>query len=284
MPTISNTFGNPSYAGVVHTAYVISPTLVNEASFNYNGNRIAILPLGLVSAPASFNFNRFFTGPNVDNRIPSINLNGGTGSQYTSNWTPWNNVANDYQIRDDVSWTKGRHQLKMGGSWALLRKGPGLVQEHARQFQLQRLLYRERLCRLLCSVTASRYNEDAVKSSGHWNNVSWALYIQDNYRVNNRLTLNLGLRWDGIPHTYEANNQMSNFYPNLYNPANAAILNPGNQTISTLSPGLGPSPNPILAGQQFYLNGIGICGVGGIPQRLRERCVAELRTASWICL
>ncbi len=52
VPTISNTFGNPSYAGVVHTAYVISPTLVNEASFNYNGNRIAILPSGLVSAPA----------------------------------------------------------------------------------------------------------------------------------------------------------------------------------------------------------------------------------------
>ena len=31
VPTISNTFGNPSYAGVIHTAYVISPTLVNEA-------------------------------------------------------------------------------------------------------------------------------------------------------------------------------------------------------------------------------------------------------------
>ena len=38
------------------------------------------------------------------------------------------------------------------------------------------------------------------------------------------------------------------------------------KTISPLSPGLGPSPNPILAGQQFYLNGIGICGVGGIPK------------------
>src|SRR5208337_543407 len=74
VPSISNTFGNPSYAAVVHTAYVINPNLVNEASFNYDGNRIAILPTGLVSAPASFTFNRFFTGPNVDNRIPTINL------------------------------------------------------------------------------------------------------------------------------------------------------------------------------------------------------------------
>ena len=47
--SVGNTFGNPSYAGVLHTAYAISPNLVNEASFNYNGNRIHILPAGLVS-------------------------------------------------------------------------------------------------------------------------------------------------------------------------------------------------------------------------------------------
>ena len=51
-PAINNTFGNPSYSAVVHTTYVISPTLLNEASFNYNGNRINIIPAGLVSAPS----------------------------------------------------------------------------------------------------------------------------------------------------------------------------------------------------------------------------------------
>jgi len=265
VPTISNTFGNPSYAAVIHTAYVISPTLVNEVAFNYNGNRIAILPLGLVSAPSDFTFNRFFTGPNVDNRIPTINLNGGTGAQYTSNWTPWNNTANDYQIRDDVSWTKGRHQIKMGGSWALYKKVQDWFKNTQGGFNFNGSYTGNDFADYLLGYGQS-YNEDAIKSSGHWNNVSWALYIQDNYRVTSRLTLNLGLRWDGIPHTYEANNQMSNFYPGLYNPANAALLNAGNQTISPLSPGLGPSPNPILAGQEFYLNGIGVCGVGGVPK------------------
>ena len=265
VPTISNTFGNPSYAGVIHTAYVISPTLVNEVAFNYNGNRIAILPLGLVSAPSDFTFNRFFTGPNVDSRIPTINLNGGTGAQYTSNWTPWNNIADDYQIRDDVSWTKGRHQLKMGGSWALYKKVQDWFKNTQGGFNFNGSYTGNDFADYLLGYGQS-YNEDAIKSTGHWNNVSWALYIQDNYRVSSRLTLNLGLRWDGIPHTYEANNQMANFYPNLYNPANAALLNADNQTISPLSPGLGPSPNPILAGQQFYLNGIGVCGVGGVPK------------------
>ena len=39
-------------------------------------------------------------------------------------------------------------------------------------------------------------------------------------------------------------------------------------TISSASPGLGTSPNPILQGYQFYLNGIGIAGQNGIPNGL----------------
>ncbi len=264
VPSIGNTFGNPSYAAVVHAAYVISPNVVNEASFSYNGNRIAITPFGLVGAPSDFTFNRYFDGPNVDNRIPSIQLGGSTGSQYTANWTPWNNVANSYQLRDDVSWTKGRHQLKIGGDWLLYKKVQDWFQNTEGGYNFNGFYTGNDFADYLLGY-ANSYNENAVKSSGHWNNVSVGLYIQDNYRVNNRLTLNLGLRWDGIPHTYEANNIMSNFYPNLYNPANAAILNPGDQSISPSSPGLGTSPNPILAGLPLYLNGVGTCGEGGLP-------------------
>jgi len=105
-PSAANTFGNPSYSSVIHTTYVINPTLLNEASFNYNGNRIAMSNINLFSAPSSFQFGRLFQGPNVNNRIPSINLSQTTGSNYTVNWMPWNNKADDYQLRDDVSWTK----------------------------------------------------------------------------------------------------------------------------------------------------------------------------------
>ena len=138
VPTVSDVFGNPSYSAVVHTTYVISPTLLNEAAFNYNGNRINIIPQGVFTAPPGFTFNRLFTGPNVDNRIPSINLNGSTGTEYTSNWTPWNNKANDYQFRDDISWTKGAHQFKFGFSWALYKKVQDYFRRYRGQLQLQR--------------------------------------------------------------------------------------------------------------------------------------------------
>ena len=266
VPTIGNTFGNPSYSAVIHTTNSISPTLLNEASFNYNGNRINIIPNGLVSAPQDFTFNRVFGGPNVLNRIPTINLSQATGSQYSANWTPWVNVADDYQFRDDVSWTRGGHQFKFGGSWALYKKVQDLFASTQGNFGFNGFYTGNDFADFLLGY-ANSYSEDAVKDNGHWNNVSYAAYFQDNWRVSNRLTLNLGLRWDGVPHTYEANHRTSNFYPNLYNPALAATFNPDG-TISGPSGALGTSPNPILQGVQFYVNGIGRDGLNGIPKGL----------------
>ncbi len=265
-PTIGNTFGNPSYSAVVHATHTISPTLLNEIAFNYNGNRIAILPKGLVSAPSGFNFGRVFTGPNDQNRIPTINLSSGTGAQYTANWTPWNNKADDYQIRDDMSWAKGTHQIKIGASWALYKKIQDLFASTQGGFTYNGNFTDFDFSDYLLGLT-QQYQEAAVKDSGHWNNVSWAAYIQDNWRASKRLTLNLGLRWDAAPHTYEADHRMSNFYPTLYNPALAPHWN-SDGTISPSSPGLGGSPNPILQGYQFYLNGIGFDGLNGTPKGL----------------
>jgi hypothetical protein len=281
-PVAGTQFGNPSYSGVVHTTYTISPTLINEVAFNYNGNRINIVPTGLVGAPSNFTFSRIFTGPNNDNRIPAIILSGSTGAVYnTASW-PWHNKADDYQIRDDVSWTKGAHQLKMGGSWALYKKVQDLFGNTQGQFTFDGHLTGNDFADYLLGLSNS-YTELGVQDHGFWNNVSWALYVQDNWRVNKRLTLNLGLRWDGVPHTYEANNRMGNFYPNLYDQAQAAVFdsngnicggafdpvtgaNPG---CTAASPGLGTSPNPVLAGYQFYLNGIGIPGkTPGVPKGL----------------
>jgi hypothetical protein len=163
-----------------------------------------------------------------------------------------------------VSKTHGRHQFKFGGGWLLYKKVQDWFKDTQGQFNFNGTFTGVDFADYLLGL-GQQYQEDAIKSAGSWNNVSWALYFQDNWRLSNRLTLNLGLRWDGIPHTYEANKQMANFYPNLYTAANAAILSPNGNTISTTSPGLSPSTNPILAGQSFYTNGIAICG-DGVPR------------------
>ncbi len=190
------------------------------------------------------------------------------------NWNPWINTADDYQIRDDVSWTKGAHQIKMGGSWANFRKAQPLQVNTQGNFSFNGNFTNYDFADFLLGLSNS-YNEAAIKDTRHWNSVSWAAYVQDNWRATHRLTLNLGLRWDGIPHTAEINGQMSNFYPNLFNPANAAIFanangsqictpananDPTNLCLGRVSPGLAASPNPALAGLLFYSNGLGVPG------------------------
>src|ERR1700733_5019397 len=136
VPTVGDTFGNPSYSAVVHTTYAINPNLLNEVAFNYNGNRINIVPfagagLGSLAIPSGYDATntRFFSGPNNLDRIPNIDLTGSTGTKVEVSSWPWNNKADDYQIRDDVSLTKGAHQLKFGFSWALYKKTQDLFGE-----------------------------------------------------------------------------------------------------------------------------------------------------------
>ncbi|HEY3740372.1 MAG TPA: carboxypeptidase-like regulatory domain-containing protein [Bryobacteraceae bacterium] len=265
VPTVGSDFGNPAYHYVLHATYSITPSLLNEIAYNQNGNTINITPVGTFAQPSGLSIPRLFTGSNNENRIPGVSL-GQLGTTYDVSSWPWHNQANDYQVRDDVSWMKGSHQMRFGASWALYKKVQDLFGDTQGSFNFNGSYTKNDFADFLLGYAQS-YTELAVQDKGDWNNVSPAVYFQDNWHVSKKLTLNLGLRWDGIPHTYEASNRGSNFYPNLYNTSNRAVLLPDG-TISPNSPGLGTSPNPILKGVPFYLNGIGIAGQNGIPDGL----------------
>src|SRR5277367_4670633 len=202
VPTVGDNFGNPSYSAVIHTTYTISPTLVNEVAFNYNGNRINIIPyaasgLQSLALPAGYDAttSRLFTGPNNLNRIPNIDLSGGSGAQFEISSWPWKNKADDYQVRDDISWTHGAHQFKFGGSWALYKKTQDLFGQTQGGFGFNNTFTAgtaacpantacgNSFASMLLGLPNS-YQELAVQDSGQWNNVSWAFYGQDNWRVN----------------------------------------------------------------------------------------------------
>jgi hypothetical protein len=295
LPTVGDTFNNPAYSYVIHATHTISPSLLNEIAFNYNGNRIHITPyaatglsslsLPSCSAPCDFSNSRLFTGPNPMSRIPNIDFSGGSGAQFEIASWPWINSANGYQIRDDLSWTKGAHQFKFGGSWALYKKAQQLfgTTQGALKFTGKANegtytgdSFSDFVLGLTCSGCDHGYEELGVQDVRTWPNVSWGAYVQDDWRATNRLTLNLGLRWDGIPHAYESSNHMGNFYPNLYDPTQAATFDnfggicsgPTDPGCGAASAGLGTSPNPILAGVPLYLNGIGIAGKNGVPKGL----------------
>lgn len=289
VPSASDTFGNPSYSGVIHAVNTIHPNLLNEIAFNYDGNRINMLPNGLWQVKGTqFQENKLF-GPPASNWtpvLPIIGLSGKTGATFNNNWNPWVNRADGYQIRDDVSWTKGAHQFKFGGDWFNFRKAQPLQTSPEGNFGFNGQFTGYDFADYLLGLGSS-YSESALEDTRHWNSVTWGAYFQDDWRATRRLTLNLGVRWEGIPHTAEINGQMANFYANLWNAsgagtafapgsgmgfANAAgttiCSGPGtpmvagnpNPLCTAANPFLGTGPNPALNGLLMYNNGLGVPG------------------------
>jgi hypothetical protein len=98
----------------------------------------------------------------------------------------------------------------------------------------------------------------------HWVNNNYGFYANDNWHVTPRLTLNLGLRFDGMPHAFERYNLFANFVPADYTtPSVNPVQANGTLLPSALStfPGTG-----YWSGEEFYLNGMREANVNGFPR------------------
>jgi len=265
-PTLHTNFLNPGKGAVLHLTETISPTLLNEISYNYNGNRIWLTPIGIYAKPSGWTGTEFF-GNDALNRMPTINLtNQFSGLTYDNASWPWHNAADSQQGRDDVSWMKGPHALKFGGQFMRYRKNQDIFGNTEGNFSFDGTFSGSDLADFLLGFAKS-YNELALEDRGHWRTSTVSLYLTDAWRATKRLTVNLGARWEIMPHVYEIHNRMSNFYPNLYNPADEPIFN-ADGSLDTSGPGFETVPGVALSTIPFYMNGIGLAGKNGIPRGL----------------
>jgi hypothetical protein len=263
--TAGSVMSVPSWAGVVHATYTISPTLLNEAAFNFNGNNLDINDVGLYQKPSGYTVPNFFQA-NKDNKLPGISIGSPYNISYTPGWWPWVNTWRSWQGKDDISWSHGKHNLKFGGAYMYTHKWQQFQLNAGGQFGFNNSATGNGFADFMLGF-ASSYSEPASVDFVHISNKTYVLYALDDFRVSSRLTLNLGLRWEGLPHAYDSEGTASNFYRNLYNPAQAATFLPSG-ALDTNGPGFTTVPGIILSNVKFYMNGVGLAGQNGIPKGL----------------
>ena len=264
-PTLGTTQISPSYSAVARLSWTISPTLLNEASYNYNGNRILFTPNGIYKKPAGWTVPEFFTSNNL-NRLPNVDIGGAYSTNYEPSSWPWYNAADSNQVRDDVSWTKGSHNMKFGGSFMRYRKNQDTFGTTQGSFGFNGSFTGDAFADFLLGY-ANSYSELAIQDRGHWRNSTYGAYMLDNWRINKKLTLNLGLRWEGIPQTYDVQDRQSNFLPSAYNQSSRPQFN-ADGSLNTSGPGFGTVSGVALSTTPFYLNGIQLAGRNGFPRDL----------------
>ncbi|MGC9973292.1 MAG: carboxypeptidase regulatory-like domain-containing protein [Bryobacteraceae bacterium] len=264
--TVGSTMNVPSWSGVVHLTHAISPSLLNEISWNFNGNNISITDIGPYQKPAGYTAQDFFPSANTDNKLPAINIGSPYNISMTPGWWPWYNTWRSWQWKDDLSWSHGRHNMKFGGSYMYTHKDQELQLNIGGSVTFSSSATGNGFADFMLGY-ASSYSQPNIMDYVHISTKNYNLYAMDDWRVSNRLTVNLGLRWEGIPHAYDSTGRASNFYPNLYSSAQAATFLPSG-ALDTNGPGFTTVPGIVFSTKPFYMNGIGIAGRNGIPAGL----------------
>ncbi len=247
----------------VEETHVFSPNLINQLKYGYayyssktvnpaDSSKYSAQTMGLAGTPAG----------QARDVFPIVTF---AGTDAPTNWGGTNEntaTALNYTLLDNVQWNTGRHSFTFGGQIAWLLYNNLQAKGGTTPITLANAVTET------AGINASPAGKTAyVATSG--TGLSYASflvgeidkgsftqylqselgtrfrsispYVQDDWKVNNKLTLNLGLRYDFFPTLTEVHNAQSFFDPTLANPVTGingalAFAGSGTGTINAATP------------------------------------------------
>ena len=269
--TVTSVLDSPSNGAVIKLTGAITPNMLVEASINYNGNLLMFADSANANKPSGWNITPVTSAFQLNQRtvLPGIaGLSGdssGFGAPYGTNedtsTSPYANAARDYEPKVDISYTMGKHTMKYGFSYNRYTKKQiiGGDSQGAYDFAANS---GDGMMDMLLGLP-NKYSQEQTTPLFHWYSQTPSVYAMDDWHVTPRLSLQLGIRYDAMPHTVERSNSMANFVPNNYLSASAPTWSAGDGTIASTSPGV-----QTIGGVPFYLNGIVLAGQNKTPRGL----------------
>jgi len=207
--------------------HTMRANLLNEFRFGWSSIKFLMTPID------------YGTNPAAAVGLPGINLNQSTSGMTQLNFQNIRNLGansnqplitnqNDFQFFDNVTWIKGKHTIKSGGSITLRSREilnadtivgnftfnnnmtsncagvptAGCVVNSNTGFDVASFMLGFVNVKTRNLFDAATYTEKRPE---------YSLYTQDDFRMSNRLTLNLGLRYDVYVPWVEVDNRQSNF-------------------------------------------------------------------------
>jgi hypothetical protein len=249
----------PAYVTSLSVSHVFSPTAINFVSFSLSHDIIVGSPhndvlkrstLGL-TFPEIYPANRFGVGPD-------LNISGFSGYNAGDRIKKNNSI---FQLRDDFSKVIGTHSLKMGTQITRSRTDENIrfSDEGAVTFSTSAKNTTKNVIADVLLGNFQNYTE-SIADADYWGRFSQAdFYFQDSWKLNRRLTVEMGVRYNYIPPFTNALGNTSSFDPLRYSLSKAPQISPADGSIT---PGTGDP-----------YNGLVLFG-SGFPQKAKGRVPA----------
>jgi len=258
-PTVENEFVGPGTSMVAHLNSIFSTKFVNDAAVAYTTDHITITdipgpgvkslapppldpanPSVTIASPPCF-------GPGSDScgigyifkngfggKIPGILIAGtnaaygGQGFAVDSGYMPWHHSNPTYTFRDDMTMAMGTHTLQVGALAIIAQRNEVNPPVGANIGDEQGIATFSNINSLGTTGNAfadfetphiQSYQQDSAQGVYH-NNYEYAEpYVQDDWKITRRLTLNLGLRLSLFGLYHEKNHESYDWVASQYSSA-----------------------------------------------------------------
>jgi hypothetical protein len=277
--TVVTQWASPAKSLVFHMTQTLHPNLLNEFIFSMSADVNLVnnvtgfdSPANSIFKPSGFAIQTIFPGNQNQPFLPGISFGGGVPFQGNAESTGFQFYFWDPQtaFKDNLIWSKGRHTLKAGffllDNHINTSTNIGLSTQGFLNFSSSSSLTTgNALADMFLGRIASYSEYGRVidgqlvggRGVGHWRQWDFEPYIQDDFRVTRRLTLNMGMRYYWLTPFFDATSPTNDsiFIPADYVASAQAQLDSGGNVI----PGTG-------ATYLNYGNGLFECGVSPIPR------------------
>jgi hypothetical protein len=230
----------PNFTSTASWTSQISSTLINEATYTYSRDDVFI---DVFTEDGVYQRSRYgidypyvFQEKEIFDKVPTVSINGFQeidGGPY-----PASSSGPIHTVSNTTTWVRGRHTFK--GGVAIEYSGeddfdqinvnaiPGSTNNQNGRFEF--LDGRPSGTGLAIANAAlglfSNYAELGQRNFTKWRSLATDLFVQDSWKPTAALTIEGGFRWVFWPPWYSTTNNIANFDPRFYDPAQAAVIDP----------------------------------------------------------
>jgi len=223
------TYNQPGRGLAFHVTKVFSPTLINEFNFGYTHNRLS----AVFQDNAPWQRSKIGIGEWFDDSdyVPNLAFGGQHSTPININLAgqfPYVNTTDLFSFTDNLSKTYKNHNFRAGIYVETTSKDAPVWNSYRGSINfghstLNPLTTGDGFANALLGVVTS-YSESSKWVDGAYKFRNYEWYVQDNWKVTSRLTLDLGVRFYHMSPVTDDNGSMATFDPRYFDPAKAPRL------------------------------------------------------------